>query len=108
MLTFCAFIKIIKTLLVPTLEITAIGAVATISTSCGSEKKDSIHVADITLNKPSTTLFIDDTETLIPTVLPEYATDKLVAWTSSDTNVSKVSKKLLFWLIFVLTTNTMY
>ena len=58
MFTFCIFTQIIKTLLVLTLEITAIGAVATISTSCGSEKKDSIHVADITLNKTSTTLFI--------------------------------------------------
>ena len=90
MFTFCTFTQIIKTLLVPTLEITAIGAVAVISTSCGSEKKDSIHVTDVTLNKPSTTLFIDDTETLIPTILPEYATDKLVAWTSSDTNVATV------------------
>lgn len=90
MLTFCTFTQIIKTLLVPTLEITAIGAVAAISASCGSEKKDSIHVTDVTLNKHSTTLFIDDTETLIPTVLPEYATDKLVAWTSSDTNVATV------------------
>ncbi len=42
--TFCTFTQIIKTLLVPTLEITAIGAVAAISTSCGSEKKDLIHV----------------------------------------------------------------
>jgi len=90
MFTFCTFTQIIKTLLVPTLEITAIGAVAAISTSCGSEKKDSIHVTDVTLNKLSTTLFIDDTETLIPTVLPEYATDKSVAWTSSDTNVATV------------------
>ena len=90
MLTFCTFTQIIKILLVPTLEITAIGAVAVISTSCGSEKKDSIHVTDVTLNKHSTTLFIDDTETLIPTVLPEYATDKWVAWTSSDINVATV------------------
>ena len=90
MLTFCTFTQIIKTLLVPTLEITAIGAVAAISTSCESEKKESIHVTDVTLNKHSTTLFIDDTETLIPTVLPEYATDKWVAWTSSDTNVAIV------------------
>ena len=90
MLTFCKFTQIIKTLLVPTLEITAIGAVVAISTSCGSEKKDSIHVTDVRLNKHSTTLFIDDTETLIPTVLPEYATDKSVVWTSSDTNVATV------------------
>ena len=41
--------------------------------------KDLIHVTDVRLNKHSTTLFIDDTETLIPTVLPEYATDKSVA-----------------------------
>ena len=88
--TFCTFTQIIKTLLVPTLEITAIGAVAVLSTSCGSEKKDSIHVTDVTLNKHSVTLFIGDTETLIPTVLPEYATDKSVAWTSSDTNVATV------------------
>ena len=87
---FCTFTQIIKTLLVPTLEITTIGAVAAISTSCGSEKKDSIHVTDVTLNKHSTTLFIDDTETLIPTVLPEYATDKWVAWTSNDTNVATI------------------
>ena len=87
---FCTFTQIIKTLLVPTLEITTIGAVAAISTSCGSEKKESIHVTDVILNKHSTTLFIDDTETLIPTVLPEYATDKWVAWTSNDTNVATI------------------
>ena len=88
--TFRTFTQIIKTLLVPILEITAIGAVAAISTSCGSEKKDSIHVIDVTLNKDSATLFIGDTETLIPTVLPEYATDKSVAWISIDTNVATV------------------
>ena len=88
--TFCTFTQIIKTLLVPTLEITAIGAVAAISTSCWSGKKDSIHVTDVTLNKDSATLFIGDTETLIPTVLPEYATDKSVAWISIDTNVATV------------------
>ena len=93
MFTFSTFTQIIKTLLVPTLEITAIGAVAAISTSCESEKKESIHVTDVILNKHSTTLFIDDTETLIPTVLPEYATDKWVAWTSSDTNVATVDSK---------------
>ena len=90
MLTFCTFTQIIKTLLVTTLDIAAISAVAVISTSCGSEKKDSIHVTDVRLNKHSTTLFIDDTVTLIPTVLPEYATDKSVVWTSSDTNVATV------------------
>ena len=62
MLTFWTFTQIIKTLLVPTLDITAIGAVAVISTSCGKEKKDSIHVTDVRLNKHSTTLFIDDIE----------------------------------------------
>ena len=89
--TFCTFTQIIKTLLVPTLEITAIGVVAAISTSCGSEKKDSIHVTDVKLDKYSKTLFIDDTEILIPTVLPENATDKSVTWSSTNTSVATVS-----------------
>ena len=84
MLTFCAFIKIIKTLLVPTLEITAIGAVAVISTSCESKKKDSIHVTSISLNKTSTTLDVGATEILTATVLPTDATDESVAWTSNE------------------------
>ena len=90
MLTFCTFTQIIKTLLVPTLEITAIGAVAAISTSCGSEKKDSIHVTGVTLDKTSTTLTVGDTKTLTATILPENVTDKTVTWNSDNESVATV------------------
>ena len=67
-------IKILKTLLIPTIGITAIGTITAVSTSCSS----AVHVTGVSLNKESLVLEIGDYETLIATVHPEDATDKSV------------------------------
>jgi uncharacterized protein YjdB len=50
-----------------------------------------VAVADITLNKSAMALTVGNTETLIPTVLPENATSQAVNWISSDTAKAVVS-----------------
>ena len=82
--------KLLKSILIPTLGISVIGTIATISTSCGSENPNVVHVAGVTLDKTSTTLAVGDTETLIATVLPENATDKSVTWSSNNESVATV------------------
>ena len=52
-----------------------------------------IPVAGIALNKKSTDIEAGQTETLsLATVLPDYATDKSVTWTSSDEAVATVDQ----------------
>ena len=72
--------KLLKSILIPALSISAIGTIAAVSTSCGCGSKNPhiVHVTSVELNKPSATLTIGDTETLKETVLPENATDKSV------------------------------
>ncbi|MDR1974477.1 MAG: Ig-like domain-containing protein [Bacteroidales bacterium] len=48
-------------------------------------------VEGVQLNKTSDTLVIGETELLTATVLPTNATNKAVAWNSTDTNVATVS-----------------
>ena len=86
--------KLLKSILIPTLGISAIGTIATISTSCGSRSKDLdiVHVTSVSLDKTSITLAAGDTETLTATVLPENATDKSVAWSTSDWTVAIVNQ----------------
>ena len=50
-----------------------------------------IAVTGVTLNKPSTTIIVGNTETLTATVVPAEATNKTVSWTSSDESVATVS-----------------
>lgn len=50
-----------------------------------------IFTTEMTLDKTATTLFVADTFTLTPTLLPEDATLKEVKWRSSDTSIAKVS-----------------
>lgn len=50
-----------------------------------------IAVTDVTLNKTSTTIEAGKTEALAVTVVPSNATDKSVAWSSSNTDVATVS-----------------
>ena len=52
--------------------------------------EDKIAVESITLNKTELTLEPDATETLIATVLPENATDKTVAWSTSNPEIAIV------------------
>ena len=50
-----------------------------------------INVTSITLDKTSLTLKVDETATLVATVLPTDATNKNVTWTSSDNTKATVS-----------------
>ena len=52
-----------------------------------------ISVSSVALNKSSLTLIVGESETLIPTVMPENATEKQVSWTSSNTSVATVSSE---------------
>ena len=69
-------IKLLKSILIPTLGISAIGTIAAVCTSCGCGS--AIHVTNITLDKTSVTLVVGGTEELTPTVLPAEATNKNV------------------------------
>ena len=80
-------IKLLKTLLIPTIGITAIGTIAAVSTSCSSS---AVPVASVSLDKESLPLPIGDYYTLTATVQPENATDKSLTWSSSDSSVATV------------------
>ena len=95
-------IKLLKTLLIPTIGITAIGTIvavsegtATITTTsvdnpntkanCEVAVNDSVvHVTSVSLNEDSVTLDEGDSKKILMTVLPEDAIDKSVTWTSSN------------------------
>ena len=49
-----------------------------------------IAVTDVTLDKPALELTVGEEETLVPTVLPEDATNKNVGWTSSAPAIASV------------------
>ena len=75
--------KLLKTLLIPTIGITTISAIAAVSTSCSCSPQPTptppvVHVTGISLSKESLTLEIGGFDTLTATVLPESATDKSV------------------------------
>lgn len=52
-------------------------------------------VTGISLDKETLTLEIDQTETLVATVLPDNATDKTVVWTTSDEKIATVAEGLV-------------
>jgi uncharacterized protein YjdB len=52
---------------------------------------DYIAVTSVSLNKNSTSLSVNNTDTLIPTIEPSNATNKSVTWSSSNTAVATVS-----------------
>ena len=62
---------------------------AAVVVSCDRDK-DPIPVSEVRLSKPSLTLEIYDFTTLVVTVLPADADNKVVTWESSDANVVKV------------------
>ncbi|MBR4892957.1 MAG: leucine-rich repeat protein [Clostridia bacterium] len=49
-----------------------------------------IFVNGISLNKTSVTIFVNNTETLIPTIFPSNATNKNIEWISSNEEVATV------------------
>ena len=50
------------------------------------------HVSSISLDKDSTILYLNETDTLTATVLPEFAFNEVVNWSSSDANVATVDQ----------------
>ncbi|MDR2962142.1 MAG: Ig-like domain-containing protein [Bacteroidales bacterium] len=50
-----------------------------------------IPVSNITFNKPALSLEIGDSETLIATIDPSFASNKIITWSSSNTDVATVS-----------------
>jgi len=63
--------------------------------TCKKDKNDDpvineIKVTSITLDKDTLTLFVDESATLVATVLPINAANKTVTWTSSDPTVVTV------------------
>ena len=80
--------KLLKTLLIPSLGISAIGMVATISTSCAEQ----INVSKILLNKRNLELSVNWSGKLIATVFPTNATNKSVKWFSEDESVATVDE----------------
>ncbi len=54
-------------------------------------EKTIVAVTEVTLDRTSLTLKVNETFTLSATVAPENATDKAVVWTTSDSGVVRVS-----------------
>ncbi|MBR6283236.1 MAG: Ig-like domain-containing protein, partial [Muribaculaceae bacterium] len=73
-------------------------AVITATTKDGTELSATCQVTvvqpatSIALNKTETTIAVGLTETLVATVLPDNATNKAVAWTTSDATVAVVDQ----------------
>jgi|GEM_PF-969054 len=74
---------------------TATITVTTISGSKTASCKVTVNVGveSVSLNKDETTIDAGKSETLVATVSPATATNKTVAWTSSDTKIVTVSAK---------------
>ena len=69
---------------------------ATITAKCGGKTTEctvtvTVQVGSVTLDKTSLSLAVGETATLTATVKPDNATDKNVAWTSSDESVAMVA-----------------
>jgi len=65
-----------------------------------------VAVIGVTLDKVSLTLEVEETETLIATVLPNDATNKEVSWTSSNPAVATVTNGLITALSVGITSIT--
>lgn len=53
---------------------------------------DNVKVESVSINKHATTIVKGSTETLMATVLPSNATNKLVIWTSDNTDIATVNE----------------
>ncbi len=58
-------------------------------------EKTIVAVTEVTLDRTSLTLKVNETFTLSATVAPENATDKAVKWTTSDSGVVRVSNGIV-------------
>ena len=56
-------------------------------------KQERIPVKDVSLNKASATLVVDDLEALAAAIQPANAKDRLVTWSSDNPNVATVDDK---------------
>lgn len=78
-------------------------AVITITTSDGNFSdtciiyvvEDSVHVTGISLNQNTMTAYVGDTPRLIPTIQPINATNKSIAWSSTNTSVATINDGLI-------------
>ena len=52
---------------------------------------DAVHVTGITVAPTTSTIYVGGTATITPTIEPSLATDKTIAWTTSDSSVATVS-----------------
>jgi hypothetical protein len=64
---------------------------AAVATSCDKDKDESVAVTGVALDKTTLPLVVGASETLTATVAPEDATNKAVAWSSSDKAVADVT-----------------
>ena len=55
-----------------------------------ADDTENIYVSGVTLDKTSLALYVGNTSTLTPTVLPDSAPDKSVTWSSSNDTVASV------------------
>lgn len=56
-----------------------------------SGEEETVEVTNVSLSPVSKSIEIGEKATLIPTVLPHNATDKTLTWSSSNSNICKVS-----------------
>ncbi len=56
-------------------------------------EQNNVNVTGVSLNKTSLSLYPNETDTLVATVLPGNATNKAITWNSSDTSVATVDSK---------------
>ena len=68
---------------------------APVSSSSSSSTDATVHVTGVTLDKTTASLIVSDTVTLTATVAPTNATNKTVAWTTSDATVATVKDGLV-------------
>ena len=49
-----------------------------------------VEVESISIDKTNITLLVDETKTIVATIIPENAEDKSITWSSSDENIASV------------------
>ena len=65
-------------------------AFAAFFTACDDKKEQLIAVLSVALNQTSITMSVGSTITLVPTILPENASNPALTWVSTDTTVATV------------------
>lgn len=81
---------LVKALSAGNATITAITEDGGLTATC--EITVTVPVTGISLNKQETTIYAEDTEQLVATILPENATNKNVSWTSDKVDIVTVSE----------------